>query len=162
MTLQDNVYEVLMYIFDYYMDQNSEAVVNQAELATELAEVGFGRDEVRKAFDWLESLAEENQLEPKLVEIEKRSTRIYAALECERLSVESRGFLTYLEQNHMLNSALRERVIDRALALEIERVELDQMKWVTLMVLFNQNEPMEELDWLEDFIYDEEEVAVLH
>lgn len=162
--IQDNVYEVLMYIFDYYMDQDvSNLNVNQPDLVHELAEIGFRHDAVQKAFNWLESLAGENQLEMKPESDENSAVRIFAPPECERLSKESRGFLAMLEQNKMINSTLRERIIDRALALEMKRVQLDQLKWVTLMVLFNQNEPIEELDWIEDFIIEgETEVHTLH
>lgn len=154
--MQHNVYDVLMYIVGYYMKQDLNLVsVNQWSLARELAAVGFEIDAVQKAFSWLASLTEENQLEMKQIERENHSVRVYATIECERLSLESRGFLMLLEQHNMITPTIRERIIDRALALGIKCIQVDQLKWVILMVLFNQNDSVEIMDWIKDFIFED-------
>lgn len=164
MTMQNNVYEVLMYIVGYYMKQDlSHVAVSQFNLACELAEVGFEMDAVQKAFTWLASLTEENQLETKQIEGENHSVRIYATSECERLSLDSRGFLLLLEQNKIISPLIRERIIDRALALGIKCLHLDQLKWVTLMVLFNRNDSVETMEWIKDLVFEENNhVPVMH
>ena len=54
----------------------------------------------------------------------------------------------------MLDSITRELVIDRVMALDTETIDLEQLKWVVLMVLFNQpgKEPL--YGWMEDFVFD--------
>jgi len=64
--------------------------------------------------------------------------RLYSVAEMARLSVECRGLLLSLEEVGILNAAQRELVIDRLLALEVEDLTQDQMRWVVLMVLSSQ------------------------
>ena len=55
--MKENVLDVLMYLFENYMDDGPEFNPDQEALAVELAQAGFPRSEVNKAFDWLEGLA---------------------------------------------------------------------------------------------------------
>jgi Smg protein len=79
----------------------------------------------------------------------------------ERLDAECRGFITYLEQIRILSPPQREILIDRLLALETPDIDVEQIKWVVLMVLFSQ--PGQELAYarMEDLVF-EEEGARLH
>jgi Smg protein len=60
----------------------------------------------------------------------------------------------FLEQNGILNSGNRELVIDRVMALEIEDISMEKLKWIVLMVLLSQ--PDEEIAFsrMEDIVYD--------
>ena len=49
----------------------------------------------------------------------------------------------------------RELVIDRVMALEDEEIDLDQLKWVVLMVLFNQPGRESAYAWMEDLVIDQ-------
>ena len=46
-------------------------------------------------------------------------------------------------------------VIDRVMALEAEEIDLEQLKWVVLMVLFNQPGQEQAYDLLEDWVVSE-------
>ncbi len=48
-----------------------------------------------------------------------------------------RDFLLFLEQIQVLNLEIREIVIDRVIALDNTEFDLEDLKWVVLMVLFN-------------------------
>ena len=78
--------------------------------------------------------------------------RIYAAQERDRLSVECRGFLLYLENLGILTPEARELVVDRVMALT-EEVDLERLKWVVLLVLFNQPGAEDAFAQIEDMIY---------
>ncbi|MDS1108212.1 DUF494 family protein [Escherichia coli] len=88
---------------------------------------------------WLEKLADyqEGLAEPMQLASDPLSMRIYTPEECERLDASCRGFLLFLEQIQVLNLETREMVIERVLALDNAEFELDDLKWVILMVLFN-------------------------
>jgi Smg protein len=60
-----------------------------------------------------------------------------------------------MEQIGVLNSAMRELIIDRVMALEVEEISLDHFKWIILMVLFNQPGQEQAYALLEDLVYDE-------
>jgi Smg protein len=75
--------------------------------------------------------------------------RVYVEAEIDRLDRDCLGFLMFLEQHGVLDAEGRELVIDRAMALDQEEVDLDDLKWVVLMVLFNQPGAEAAFAWME-------------
>lgn len=154
--MKQNILDVLMYLFENYMDDEDEqANFDQESLKQELLAAGFPLHEIGKAFDWLESLAY-YPLPADAIAAKNCSTRVYLKEECEKLDLECRGFLLFLEQMSVLETQSRELVIDRVMALEIDEFNLEQLKWVILMVLFNQPGQEAAFAWMQDLVYDEE------
>lgn len=151
--MKQNVFEVLMYLFENYMYNEEEAGVDRDSLENELHEAGFTGGEIRKAFEWLDGLADTRTL-PTTPSGGARSVRIYSEPEQARLDTETRGFLLYLEQAGILNADSRELVLDRILALDDQDVDLDTVKWVILMVLFNRPGEEEAYTWMENLMFD--------
>jgi Smg protein len=83
------------------------------------------------------------------------SLRFYLPREQEKIDAEARGFILFLEQNGVLDSAMRELVIDRIMALETEEIDLEQLRWIILMVLFNQPGQEQAYAWMEDLVFNE-------
>ncbi len=153
--MKENVLDVLMYLFENYMDNEVEHNPDQETLKLELVEAGFTQAEINKAFIWLEGLAALQESLPPQTVRNNRSIRIFTEQEAEKLGVECRGFLLFLEQVGVLDQANRELVIDRIMALETEEIDLEQLKWVVLMVLFNQPGQEAAFAWVEDMVFDE-------
>lgn len=154
--MKENVFDVLMYLFENYMDEGPEFHPDQDVLTSELAEAGFPRGEINKAFSWLEGLSALRDQSADMVRPgAARALRHYTPAERERLDPECRGFLLFLEQSGVLDTLARELVIDRAMALEVEEITLEQLKWVTLIVLFNRPGQEYAYELLEDLVFDE-------
>lgn len=141
--MKETVLDVLMYLLDRYADEDDTLEPDREVLAEELSRAGFGSLEVDHAFDWLASLGDEP--EPSDPDDACRpwsggAMRVFSEVECQRLSVEARGFLTLLERSGLVDGASLERVVDRALALEGEDLDVDTIRWVALMVLCNQSQ----------------------
>jgi Smg protein len=83
--------------------------------------------------------------------------RIYTEDESNKLGLACRGFLLYLEQVGVLDTSLRELVLDRIMALDAPEIDVDQLKWITLMVLFNYSDKRRDMGWLEDLVFGEAE-----
>ena len=66
-----------------------------------------------------------------------------------------RGYLLYLEQSGILNALQREIVIDRLLALDSDEVDIEQIKWVVMMVLFSQPGQEKAYARMEDLVFAE-------
>ena len=151
--MKENILDVLMYLFENYMSEELETAKDEESLRTELQKAGFAQGQISKAFTWLEGLAalqgEDHAPHGKLAPI-----RIYTQQECDKLDTEARGFLVFLENTGVLDLASREVVIDRVMALEGEDVDLEQLKWVVLMVLFNQPGREEAYAWMEDYVFE--------
>jgi len=128
------------------------ASAERETLARDLESAGFGEANVERALDWLADLAEERE-RPNLHG--HGAVRVYAPEEQVRLDVHCRGLLTSLEAASILSPSQREIVIDRALALDADELDLEQLKWVVLMVLSSQ--PGQELAYarMEDLVFDD-------
>ena len=73
-----------------------------------------------------------------------------------RLDGACRGFLMYLEQQGVLDAARRELVLDRLMALEHDELGVEDVKWVVLMVLFNQPGQEAAFAWMENHLLEDE------
>ena len=59
--MKENVLEVLMYLFETYIDADEEPEPDQNELRDELSRAGFGDSEIDRALDWLDGLADNHE-----------------------------------------------------------------------------------------------------
>jgi Smg protein len=151
--MKENVFDVLMYLFEnYYMDDEATAAPDRALVQQELSQAGFPSLQINRAFQWMDGLADEENTPSMQTE---HSLRLFSSDEMERLDTACRGFILFLEQMGVLTPACRELAIDRAMALESEDFDLDQLKWVILMVLFNQPGQEEAYAWIEDLVFDD-------
>lgn len=133
------MFDVLMYLFETYIHNEPEMRVDQDQLTDDLAQAGFHRDDIYNALNWLEKLADlqEGENAPYFFFNDTATTEIYTEEEGVRLDASCRGFLLFLEQIQVLNLETREMVIDRVMALDNTEFDLEDLKWVVLMVLFN-------------------------
>ena len=153
--MKENALDVLMYLFENYMIEDTGFRKDHETLTAELSQAGFEHGEIDKAFNWLQDLSEmcDPDYSPP-THISEGSVRQFAPEEIAKLDKEIRGFLLSLEQAKVLDPQTREVVIDRIMALDSEEVDLDQVKWVTMMVLCNQPGREDICAWAEDLILD--------
>jgi len=149
--MKAEVMDVLLYIFERFQDDEFVPVEKAQALVDELEEVGFQSVEIHSALEWLDGLVDTSSDSFALKKDSEHSTRIYHPYEQHFLTIQCRGFLYFLEQVGVLDPHSREAVIDRVLALETNKpVDLDQLKWVVMMVLFNLPGKQEAAVWLEN------------
>ena len=148
--MKEDIFDVLIYLFENYLDGDSDHYPDTDVIASELLEAGFQQPDVSKAFDWLESLAEIETISPGV----SSSFRIFSSQEIAVLDLECRDFLMFLEHGGILSPANREIAIDRAMALQDENITLDRLKWIVLMVLLSQPGDSSAFSRMEDIVYD--------
>jgi Smg protein len=153
--MKETVFDVLMYLFDNYFEDSLEMNPDQESLILELKQAGFTDSQVNKAFDWLEGLASQKDLTQHGKLSENHTLRVFNDHEMEKLTTECRGFILFLEQTGVLDAYDREVVIDRLMALEAEEIDIQQLKWVVLMVLLNQPGKEAAFTWMEDIFMDD-------
>ncbi len=149
-----SVLDILIYVFDRYMLEDTSEVPERDDLARDLELMGFGSASVERALDWLADLADVRLHcadEPRRA---SQSLRLYSDGELTRLSTESRGFLMDLERHGILAPLQREVVLDRLLALDSEELDTEQIKWVVLMVLSSQPGQEQAFARMEDLVAD--------
>ena len=138
--MKESVLDALMFLLDNYSEDGAMDNDDRDELAGQLANMGFEEGEIDHAFDWLESLAQDED-ETASTDCEPwtdRATRHFSPQELYRLTVEARGFLILLGQNPMIDRPSLDRIMDRAMALDLDEIDLDAIKWITQMVIYNR------------------------
>jgi Smg protein len=149
-----SVLDILIYVFDRYMLEDTAEVPERDELARDLELMGFGSASVERALDWLADLADVRLQSAEELRPDSPSLRLYCDGELTRLSTESRGFLMHLERHGILSPLQREVVLDRLLALDSEELDTEQIKWVVLMVLSSQPGQEQAFARMEDLVAD--------
>lgn len=146
------MFEVLMYLFENYMDGSVALNADPDTIVNELEQAGFKRSEIGRALDWLDGLNRVQETVQSGVQSTSHAMRHYSAEESERLGLDGKGFLLYLEQLSILDPMTREVVVDRLMALDHREVDLGRIKWVVLIALFNQPDKKSALSLLQDMI----------
>jgi Smg protein len=143
------MFEVLVYMFENYFEANIRP--DQSTLANELFAAGFDQEDINGAFDWFSKL-EEMSVPSATSASHSLGMRVYADAEIKKISAESLSFIMFLEQARVLDSAQRELVVDRAMALAQPEVRIDEIRWIVLMALWNQGKASDYL-FVEDAMF---------
>lgn len=158
--MKESILDVLLYLFEHYYANDliptpeAMAAPGEGPLHQELLEAGFSTAEIRRAFDWLDALA--RQRTPAEPARATGPTRVFFGPELDKLDIEARGFLLLLDQCGILTAQQRELVLDRAMALDQDEVALDDLKWVVLLVLFDQPGSEAAYAWMETQIFEDD------
>ena len=126
--------EVLVYLFENYYQ--AETYPDQETLTRKLHAAGFENDDISEALHWLQGLANSKENHPPDTLDLSNSQRVYATAELKKISAEALGFLMFLESAKILTPVLRELIIERAMAVDEETVELEKFKILVLIVLW--------------------------
>lgn len=136
------MFDVLVYLFENYLEfpapREPDALVRKLSMA------GFEQEEISEALHWLDGLHTAAGLAGTR-KVPVSGIRHFAEDELYKLATECRGFLVFLESAGVIDSALRELIIDRAMALEDREVSLPRFKLIVLMVLWNQSHELDSL-----------------
>jgi Smg protein len=166
-SMKETVLDLLMYLFENYMDEEPHLPPEplRADLQKKLMEAGYETEEINRAFSWLDGAVES----PPSVSLagvvastpKSTSFRVYTEQEQIAFDLDARGFLLQLEDIGVLSAETRETVIERALALGDEDLDLDAIKWVVLLVLFARPGEEAAFAWMEDLVF-AESTTLLH
>lgn len=134
------MFEVLVFVYENYW--RGDACPELHQLERKLSAHGFEPDEIHDALVWLDGLnnAAQNILLPAESQAEwapqpsDASMRVFSVTEQDHLGAHCLGFLSFLEGAGVLPPALREIVVDRAMAAPGDPVSLDALKIIVLMV----------------------------
>ena len=144
------MFEVLVYMFENYFEADIRP--DHHTLAKELFAAGFDQEDINGAFDWFDTL--EAMTDQPAVAGHASGFRIYTEPETQKISHESLSFMMFLEQANVLTPHQRELVIDRAMALPQSEISLEEIRWIVLMALWNQNKASDYL-FVEDAMFNE-------
>lgn len=162
--MKEDMLEVLIYLFENYMiDGGMSFEPEHDQIAQELVGAGFESNDINKAFAWLDDLLDlcEQSGSTHLVKQSTTAIRFYTNKERQQLKQDGLALIARLVNVGVLDSFLREMVIDRVMALESLKVNIDHIRWVILMVLSNRPGFDDIAEWAE-VIVTEDVVPVVH
>ncbi len=142
------MFEVLVFVYEHYW--RGDACPELQQLGRKLSAHGFEPDEIHDALVWLDGLnlaAQSTRLDsaaaamPQAAALQSASSlRVYSVAEQHHLGAQCLGFVSFLETSGVLPAAMREIVIDRAMAAPGDPVSLDDLKIIVLMVYWSFGE----------------------
>ncbi len=125
------MFEVLVYMFENYID--SQFRPDDRTLSRELSAAGFEQEDINGAFDWFKQLESSAQKPELFHEQHSANIRIFTEQERNKIASESLAFLTFLTNAKILNTGMRELIIDLAMSLPEAEVGIEEMRWIVLM-----------------------------
>ncbi len=145
------MFEVLVFVYEHYW--RGDACPELQQLGRKLSAHGFEPEEIHDALVWLDGLnlaaqsvrvvdgASAEAAAPSIQSVQSAtSLRVYSVAEQDHLGAQCLGFVSFLESSGVLPAAMREIVMDRAMAAPGGPVSLDDLKIIVLMVYWSFGE----------------------
>ncbi|MBG9388842.1 DUF494 domain-containing protein [Caenimonas aquaedulcis] len=140
------MFEVLVFVYEHYW--RGDACPELEHLSRKLSAHGFEADEIHEALVWLDGLnlaAQSVRSDAPTASAPSPlqsadSMRVYSVREQDHLGAQCLGFISFLESAGVLPPAMREIVVDRAMAAPGGPVAVDDLKIIVLMVYWSFGE----------------------
>ena len=144
------MFEVLVFMFENYFA--NQLMPDDATMEQELSAAGFEQDDILGAFDWFQKM--QSMLNSPEFDYAHSDTaiRLFTGSESKRINTESLGFLIFLQQAKVINDVERDLIIDRAMALNKFKLGIEEIRWITMMVLWNQGR-VKDYSFVEDALF---------
>lgn len=147
--------EVLIFMFQNYLGNQSainQATIEEDFLAQELTQAGFDHHDIVGAFDWYKELHTQITEPYHQYVSNPNAIRVYSTQEVEKIDAESFGFLSFVEQAKVILPNERDLILDRAMALKQDQITIEEIRWITMMVLWNDTRKKDYL-FVEDAVF---------
>jgi Smg protein len=131
--MTESFLEILWFLYEKYSSEELQEQILSPNLVDELQMEGFMAQDVQEVMAWFMGF---NEKKPALMQFKKaKSIRIYTNDENYKLSADARGFIFYLEQQHLLDGLTRELILQRAMQLPVPQVDMGTLRHIINIVL---------------------------
>jgi len=137
------MFDILVYLVENYFHNGQ--LPDADTISKRLSAAGFEDDDISEALTWLSGFNQQSEVQGDAAFFHSRGFRVYADEELANLTAEARGFILFLEDSDIISAPQRELIIERVLALAEPAVDLEKIKLIVLMVLWNQQQPVDSL-----------------
>ena len=144
------MFEVLVFIFENYIAHH--ALPDDDVMAQELCAAGFNQKDIQGAVGWFQEMKSMLTQPPAIYSHQHSATRILTESELKKINIESISFVLFLQQANVINDVERDLIIDRAMALKQEQVNIEEMRWITMIALWNEGREKDYL-FVEDALF---------
>ena len=144
------MFEVLVFMFENYIAHH--ALPDDDIMTQELSAAGFEQSDIVGAVDWFHEMKNMVIEPPRVYEHQHTSMRIFSEIEQKKISLESISFVIFLQQANVINDVERDLILDRAMALKQEQIKIEEMRWITMIALWNAGREKDYL-FVEDALF---------
>jgi len=137
------MFDILVYLVENYFHSGDFPDVET--ISKRLSAAGFEDDDISEALTWLSGFEQTEHDTTYPTFNSSRGFRVYADEELSSLTTEARGFILFLEDSEIITAPQRELIVERILAIAEPGVDLEKIKLIVLVVLWNQQQPVEGL-----------------
>ncbi|MES2502423.1 MAG: DUF494 domain-containing protein [Pseudomonadota bacterium] len=130
------MFEVLVFMFENYFAHHTMPDVDV--MGQELSAAGFEQTDIDGAFDWYEEM-KCRLTQPDIQYSHQHSgMRVFSETELKKINTESIGFVLFLQQANVINDMERDLIVDRAMALKQQEITVEEMRWISMIALWNE------------------------
>ena len=144
------MFEVLVFMFENYFAHH--AMPDSEVLTQELSAAGFEQSDITGAVSWFDEMKTMLKQPAAIYNHQSSGTRIFAEFELKKINTESISFILFLQQANVINDVERDLIIDRAMALKQEHIHIEEMRWITMIALWNAGREKDYL-FVEDALF---------
>lgn len=155
--MNPSVLDILLYLFENFLLDEGDEPTDQDSLRSALLDAGFPLPTIQRAFAWLAELSGERS-EAETARGASRALRMFTPAEIDKLEPEARGFIWHLESIGAIDADRRELILDQVMALDEPTVDLEDLKWVILMVMSQLPGQEAALAWMEQLVFEDAEL----
>lgn len=144
------MFEVLVFMFENYFANHAQP--DSEVLTIELSAAGFAQSDIYGAVSWFDEMKAMLHQPATVYAHQDTATRMFADIELKKINTESISFILFLQQAKVINDVERDLIIDRAMALMQEHIQIEEMRWITMIALWNAGREKDYL-FVEDAIF---------
>ena len=144
------MFEVLVFMFENYIAHH--ALLDDDIMTQELSAAGFEQSNIVGAVDWFHEMKTRLIEPPAVYAHQHTSMRLFSESEYKKISLESISFVIFLQQANVINDVERDIILDRAMALKQEQIKIEEMRWITMIALWNAGREKDYL-FVEDALF---------
>ncbi len=124
-----------------YLFEERRPLDDQEAITEELVADGYDPQDIREAFEWLERapVAREGGAAPADFATPDHSTRVLTPAEALKITAPAYGVLVRLRQLGLIDASMQERVLDRAMGVDVDEIGVDEIKAITAFFLFDES-----------------------
>jgi len=150
--LKERIFGIVNLIVNHILE-NDDLDHEKNNVMENLISKGYNPNEIIDAFTWIRSFATNlyNDMQFDKFYNKPHAFRILSEEERMRFTVEAWGFLIKLRELGIIDDSLREEIINKALLIIDDEVDLDDIMIVASLAVFRQSYPLFKEEFLDQF-----------
>jgi Smg protein len=135
--IKEDFLDILLYLFEYYSEDPVRESDTSFVIRDHLIDAGFQDAAIDHAMDWVEIF--KNPKEDTMLHVpSSTSVRILSDDEKNLLDVECQNYISRLEKFGLLTPEKRELLIDKLTSIGFEPMDLEVVKALSILMLFQE------------------------